>query len=123
MTLLTDDVQAELAHGQVVDITTHGRKTGLPRRIEMVFHTVDGRIVISGHPGRPRDWLANLMANPRMTLHLKGRLVADLPAQARVITDLEERERLLAPVARAWRIDHGLMVRSAPLIEVTFPEG
>ncbi len=123
MTLLTANVQAELARGQVIDMTTHGRKTGLPRRIEMVFHNVEGRIVISGQPGRPRDWLANLNADPRMTLHLKGRLVADLPARARVITDQAERELLLAPVARAWRIDHTLMVRSAPLIEVTFPEG
>ena len=123
MTLLTGDVQAELARGQVIDITTHGRKTGLPRRIEMVFHNVDGRIVISGHPGRPRGWLANLKADPRMTLHLKGRLMADLPAHARVVTEQAERERLLAPIARAWRIDQALMVRSAPLIEVTFPEG
>jgi deazaflavin-dependent oxidoreductase (nitroreductase family) len=120
MMLLTRDVQAELARGQVIDITTHGRKTGQARRIEMVFHNVDGRIVISGHPGRPRGWLANLKADPRMTLHLKGRLVADLPAHARVITDEAERALLLAPVARAWRIDHALMVRSAPLIEVTF---
>ena len=121
--LLTRDVQAELARGQRIDITTHGRKTGQPRRIELVFHNVDGRILISGRPGFPRGWIANLKADPRMTLHLKGRLVADLPAHGRVITDRAERERLLAPIARLWRIDHALMVRSAPLIEVTFPEG
>lgn len=121
--LLTRDVQEELARGQLIDITTRGRKSGQPRRIEMVFHNVEGRIVISGRPGFPRGWIANLRADPRMTLHLKGRLVADLPAHGRVITDREERERLLAPIARLWRIDHALMVRSAPLIEVTFPEG
>ncbi len=123
MTLLTPDVQSELSHGQLVDITTHGRRSGQPRRIELVFHNVDGRVVISGRPGFPRGWIANLRADPRMTLHLKGRLVADLPAHGRVITDRAERERLLAPIARLWRIDHALMVRSAPLIEVTFPEG
>lgn len=121
--LLTRDVQAELAHGQRIDITTRGRRTGQPRRIELVFHNVDGRVVISGKPGFPRGWIANLRADPRMTLHLKGRLVADLPAHGRVITDRAEREQLLAPIARLWRIDHALMVRSAPLIEVTFPEG
>jgi deazaflavin-dependent oxidoreductase (nitroreductase family) len=121
--LLSGDVQAELRHGQLIDITTRGRKTGQPRRIELVFHNVDGRILISGRPGFPRGWIANLAADPRMTLHLKGRLVADLPAQGRVITDRAERERLLAPIARLWRIDLPLMVRSAPLIEVTFPEG
>lgn len=121
--LLTRDVQAELQRGQLIDITTHGRRTGQPRRIELVFHNVDGRVVISGRPGFPRGWIANLTADPRMTLHLKGRLVADLPARGRVITDRAERERLLAPIARLWRIDHALMVRSAPLVEVTFPEG
>jgi deazaflavin-dependent oxidoreductase (nitroreductase family) len=121
--LLSRDVQAELAHGQLIDITTHGRKSGSPRRVELVFHNVDGRIVISGRPGFPRGWIANLKADPRMTLHLKGRLVADIPAQGRVITDIPERERLLAPIARLWRIDPALMVRSAPLVEVTFPEG
>ena len=123
MTLLTPDVQSELSHGQLIDITTHGRRSGQPRRIELVFHNVDGRIVISGRPGFPRGWIANLRADPRMTLHLKGRLVADLPAQGRVITDRAERERLLAPIARLWRMDHAVMVRSAPLIEVTFPQG
>lgn len=123
MTLLTPDVQSELSHGQLIDITTHGRRSGQPRRIELVFHNVDGRIVISGRPGFPRGWIANLRADPRMTLHLKGRLVADLPAHGRVITDRAERERLLAPIARLWRMDHAVMVRSAPLIEVTFPQG
>lgn len=118
--LLTSDVRAELAQGQRIDITTRGRSTGQLRRIELVFHNVDGRILISGRPGQPRDWIANLRADPRMTFHLKGRLVADLPARGRVVTDRQERERLLAPIARLWRIDHALMVRSAPLVEVTF---
>jgi len=123
MMLLTRDVQAELEHGQLIDITTHGRKSGQPRRIELVFHNVDGRIVISGKPGFPRGWIANLRADPRMTFHLKGRLVADVPAHGRVVTERAEREQLLAPIARLWRIDQGLMVTSAPLVEVTFPEG
>jgi hypothetical protein len=118
--LLSRDVQAELQHGQLIDITTHGRTSGQPRRIELVFHNVGGRIVISGKPGFPRGWIANLLADPRMTFHLKGRLVADLPAHGRVITDRAEREMLLAPIARLWRIDHALMVRSAPLVEVAF---
>lgn len=120
MMLLTRDVRDELTHGQLIDITTTGRRTGQPRRIELAFHNVDGRVVISGHPGRPRDWLANLAAKPAFTFHLKGRLVADLPARARVITDRDERERLLRPIARLWGIDLGLMVASAPLVEVTF---
>ena len=122
-TTLSSEVQRALEHGHRMDITTTGRRSGLPRRIELVFHNVGGRIVISGKPGFPRGWIANLLADPSMTFHLKGEVQADLPAHGRVITDREERERLLAPIARVWRIDHALMVRSAPLVEVTFPEG
>lgn len=111
-----------LSRGETIDITTIGRRSGQPRRIELVYHTIDGRILISGQPGRPRSWIANLRENPRLTFHLKQSVRADLPAMARVITDRQERERLLRPIARLWRIDHALMVRSAPLIEVTFPD-
>src|SRR5262252_11056318 len=98
-----DAIDAALEHGQTIDITTTGRRSGRPRRIEIVFHNIDGRIYISGIP-RPtkRDWLINLEAEPRFTFHLKGRVKADLPAVARVIDDETERRSVLAHVARAW---------------------
>lgn len=120
MTGIIDEVASALERGDVMDITTIGRKSGQPRRIELVYHNVDGRILISGHPGRPRSWLANLRANPRFTFHLKRGARADLGATARVVTDRAERERLLRPIAATWRINHALMVRSAPLVEVSF---
>lgn len=115
---LTPEVRAALERGQLVEITTRGRRTGQSRRIGLALHTVDGRLVISGHPGFPRGWIANLRADPRLTLHLKGRVTADLPARARVVTDPAERERLMAPIARLWGIDLGVMIASSPLIEV-----
>lgn len=120
MMALDDRVTDTLKHGETMDITTTGRKSGEPRRIELVYHNVDGHILISGQPGWPRSWIANLWANPRFTFHLKRSAQADLPATARVITDNAERERFLKPIARLWRIDHTLMVASAPLVEVTF---
>ena len=120
---LTDEVRAALERGQVMDITTVGRRSGAPRRIELVYHNVDGRILISGRPGFPRSWVANLRAHPSFTFHLKRGVQADLPAVARVVTDRAERERFLRPIAADWRIDLGIMVASAPLVEVTFPEG
>jgi hypothetical protein len=116
-----DRVRRALERGHRIDITTTGRKTGLPRRIELVFHNIGGRIYISGRPGWPRGWIANLRANPAMTFHLKGPLaVADLPATGRVIVEREERERVLAPIAESWGYELALMVDSSPLIEVTF---
>ncbi len=112
-------VQA-LSRGGVIDITTLGRQTGKPRRIEIVFHNIEGRIYISGMPGFPRGWLANLAANPYFTFHLKRTVRADLAATARIIRDEAERRADLAPIAKAWkRNDLDRMIRESPLIEVT----
>ena len=64
---LDENVQRALARPHRIDMTTIGRRSGRPRRIELVFHNIDGMIVISGSPGR-RDWYANVVANPAVTL-------------------------------------------------------
>jgi len=117
---MDDRVRSALARGGTIDITTIGRASGRPRRIEIVFHNIDGRIYISGIPSpRRRSWLANLEAQPAFTLHLKGAVRADLPARARIIDDEAERRRILAAVARNWRRnDVERMVQQSPLIEV-----
>jgi deazaflavin-dependent oxidoreductase (nitroreductase family) len=117
---MNDAVRAALTQGGVIDLTTTGRRTSQPRRVEIVFHAVDGRIVISGMPRREkRAWLANIEADPRVTIHLKRGVVADLPGAARVVTDEGERRELLEHVARTWgRDDVEVMVRYSPLIEV-----
>src|SRR6188472_2586276 len=81
------NVQEALKKGHVIDITTHGNKSGEDRRIEIVFHAFDGKVYLSGLP-RPakRKWLRNLEAEPKFTFHLKQAVKADLPARARVIT-------------------------------------
>lgn len=119
---MDEEVRRALGHGHTIDITTVGRQSGLPRRIEIVFHNFDGRIFISGMPSRRRrSWLANLEAEPRFTLHLKtSRATADLPATARVITDPAERAAIMPRVAAVWRRqDVDVMIAHSPLIEVT----
>ena len=119
---MNDDVRRFLDRGGIIDITTTGRTSGEPRRLEIVFHNIGGRLVISGMPipGRTRAWLRNLEADPRMTVHLKGAVQADLPAWGRVVTEEAERRALLAHVARNWnRSDVDVMVAHSPLVEVT----
>ncbi|MDQ2999008.1 MAG: nitroreductase/quinone reductase family protein [Chloroflexota bacterium] len=60
---MDEQVRHALEHGRTIDITTIGRTSGEPRRIEIWFHNVDGHIYITGTPGR-RSWYANLRANP-----------------------------------------------------------
>jgi deazaflavin-dependent oxidoreductase (nitroreductase family) len=122
---MDNTIRAALARGGVIDITTTGRKSGEPRRIEIVFHRIDGRIWISGLPSpRRRAWIANLADDPSLTVHLKGPVaVADLPATARIVDDPTERRHILERVARAWnRTDLDRMVATSPLIEVTIDE-
>lgn len=118
---MDDRIQRALSRGHRIDITTTGQRTGAARRIEIVFHNIDGRIYISGMPSpRKRAWIANLEHDPDMTFHLKGAVTSDLPATARIITDEGERRTILEQVARAWnRTDLDRMVAQSPLIEVS----
>jgi deazaflavin-dependent oxidoreductase (nitroreductase family) len=120
---MDERVRRALSRGHLIDITTTGRTSRKPRRIEIVFHAIGGRIYISGVPSpRKRAWLANLERDPNLTFHLKGAVKADLAAVARPITDDAERRTILEQVARNWnRTDVERMVAQSPLIEVTFP--
>ena len=117
---LDERVTRALSRGHTIDITTIGRRSGRPHRIELVFHNIDGHVVISGLPGR-RDWYANLVANPQFTFHLKGAVKADLPARARAIVEPVERRAVMERVAGNWgRRDLDVMLERSPLVEVTF---
>jgi deazaflavin-dependent oxidoreductase (nitroreductase family) len=122
---LTDnaEIRQALEQSGTIDITTTGAKSGEARRLEIVFFPIDGRIYISGTPGR-RAWIANLNADPHMTVHLKKGITADLLATARVISDPEERLPVLTVVTAAWKRQAQLQafLDDAPLIEVTLDD-
>ena len=108
---------------RTVDITTIGRRTGTPRRIEIWQHQLDGRTYITGLPGR-RGWYANVLAEPSFTLHDKRGVNTDRPARARPVTDPDERRellaRILAGLGREERLER--WVADSPLIEVQFED-
>ena len=118
---LADAIRRVLRHSQTIDITTTGRRTRAPRRIEIALHSFDGRLYISGipNPDQERAWLRNLRDEPWLTLHLKQLIRADVPATAREITDEAERRTVLEKIARVWRRELEPMVAHSPLIEVT----
>ena len=114
-------IRSALRHGHTIDITTIGRRSGEPRRIEMMFHSLDGHLYISGmpNPDRTRAWLQNMRANPHFTFHLKQLVQADLPATAREITEDPERREVMTKVAKVWRRAVEPMLTQSPLVEVT----
>jgi deazaflavin-dependent oxidoreductase (nitroreductase family) len=121
---VTDPIRAALETDRVIDITTTGRTTGEPRRVEIWFHRIDDRFFITGMPGR-RDWYANLLAQPDFTFHLKGSAQADLPASARIVDDAVERNAILSilldRLGHADKLDRWMV--ASPLIEVEFDAG
>ncbi len=138
---MREDVRQALAiddrstmEDRTIDITTTGRRSGEPRRIEIVFYRADDDIYLSGIPApRTRHWLTNLAAHPEFTLHLKHGVVADLPATATVIVDPAERRHVLAVFVdefnRRNRPDSPWpeavldeWVANSPLAKVTFPD-
>jgi deazaflavin-dependent oxidoreductase (nitroreductase family) len=119
------------AAAHTIDITTRGRRSGIPRRIEVWFHRVDGRWYLTGVPG-PRSWYTNLRADPRFTVHLKHGVTADLaataapvdePTRRRVITavlDLQNRPEIAARVSQRQHLDDWLA--RSPLVEIVFDD-
>lgn len=117
-----DTVRAELADDPTVDVTTTGRTSGQPRRIEIWMLDVDGRFFITGTPGR-RDWLANVDADPNLVVHLKRHANLDLPARATLVDDEPTRRAVLMhPTAEWYRSQEPLdvLVETAPMVEITF---
>jgi deazaflavin-dependent oxidoreductase (nitroreductase family) len=113
-----------IERGLTCDITTIGRTSGLPRRIEIWYFVIDGMVYISGTPGH-RDWLENMRANPQFTFHVKQGARADLPAHGVVIDDPDERRRVMARIMKANSYFSGgsleAWVAGSPLVRVEFP--
>ena len=118
---MDDAVRQALERDTLIDITTTGRRTGQPRRIEIWFHHQDGRILITGSPGA-RGWYANMAADPHFTWHFKQSLSRDIPAVATPITDESERRALFARMMeleqRMAHVEVDDWAKRSPLVQV-----
>ena len=107
----------DLARHRTIDLTTYGRRSGHPRRIEIWWFRVDGRFVITGTPGR-RDWLANVRSNADVIIHVDGE---DIPARAEEIRDAAFRRSVFSQPETRWyssQSELDRLVAEAPMIEV-----
>jgi len=130
MTVISDALRTD----RTIDIITIGAKTGLPRRTEIWFTNVNGRVIICGTPdakggkGRytARDWLANLRANPEFTYCFKESVKLELPATAVEILDPEDRRYLMSAPETQWYRDQvdsvEDLVQGSPIVEVFFKD-
>ena len=89
--------------------TTLIRKDGSPRTIETTFVWARGadKIVLSGYPGK-RDWVASMSRNSAVTVHtVEFEPWFDIPAEARVIRDLDEKLPRLMAFIENWALRPG----------------
>jgi hypothetical protein len=108
-------VAIALQRGRLVDITTTGRRSGRPHRIEIPYFNVEGRLFIVGDPRthdearllRPSDWYANLVAHPEFVLHLKRSYRVDLGELVADVLTYDD------------PIDADVQARAAPVLEVS----
>lgn len=71
-------------------LTTTGRITGHPHRIEIWYSAVPGMLYLMAGAGMESDWVRNLVARPPVTVEIDG-VVHE--ATGRVIEDAQEQER------------------------------
>lgn len=97
-------------------LTTTGRRSGLPREIEIWFTERDGRYYVIAEKRERAHWVQNLLANPRVTVRVGSRTFA---ATARVVAAGPEPE-----LARAIQaLSDGKYGWSDGLIVELTPEG
>ena len=113
------DFLDQLASSVTIDITTNGRRSRRPSRIEIWWFRVEGRFIITGTPG-PRDWYANVLADPKMTVHVNGH---NLAARAVPVDDADFRRVVFTAPHTSWyttQAELDALVETSPMIEVVF---
>jgi deazaflavin-dependent oxidoreductase (nitroreductase family) len=55
---------------QFIYVTTTGRKTGLPREIEIWFVETDGRFYILAENDYKAQWVQNILSNPQIRFRI-----------------------------------------------------
>ena len=119
-------IKDALDRGGIVDITTTGRTTGLPRRIEIYLHQLDGVYYLTG--GRDSSATGWPTSSPtrQFTVHLKRDVVADVAVVGEPEPDDAERGRILfRALTENWgrdpdetRADLDRWIHQAPFIRL-----
>jgi deazaflavin-dependent oxidoreductase (nitroreductase family) len=107
----------QLQSSMTVDFTTIGRNSGEPRTIEIWWFHIEDRFIITGTPG-PRDWLANVRANPAIVITAAS---GKFDGTAVEIDDHDFRRTVFTDPRIGWHQTQEqleVLIESAPMIEV-----
>jgi deazaflavin-dependent oxidoreductase (nitroreductase family) len=79
----------DIAEQRVLHLTTIGRRTGLPREIEIWFVVCCERFYLFAETGEAAAWVKNIRQNPEVVVRIGER---QIPAMARVLDRETDRE-------------------------------
>lgn len=95
-------------------LTTTGRRSGLPREIEIWFTEREGRFYVIAEHRERAQWVRNILADPHVRVRAGDRAFAGV---ARPVPDEREPELVRAVKALSdakYRWSDGLVVEIAP---------
>jgi deazaflavin-dependent oxidoreductase (nitroreductase family) len=118
---LDEQTRRRLASIRTIDLTTIGRRSGRPSRIEIWWFHFEDRFIVTGTPG-PRHWMANISDDPTVIVHAGG---DDHAGTAVVIDDRGFRYRFFThhdPEIGWYSTQAALevLIDTAPMIEIRF---
>src|SRR3954463_10550716 len=105
-----------IADQQVLYMTTIGRRTGLPREIEIWFVVCRECFYLFAETGEAAAWVKNIRRNPGISVRIGERKIG---ATARVLdreTDRELWDQVAALAERKYGWGDGLPVEITPLM-------
>jgi deazaflavin-dependent oxidoreductase (nitroreductase family) len=104
----------DIAEKQILHLTTIGRRTGLPREIEIWFVVCRECFYLFAETGEAAAWVKNIRRNPGISVRIGERKIG---ATARVLdreTDRELWDQVAALAERKYGWGAGLPVEISP---------
>jgi deazaflavin-dependent oxidoreductase (nitroreductase family) len=105
----------DVADQRVLYLTTIGRRTGLPREIEIWFVVCCDCFYVFAETGEAARWVRNIRGNPTVTVRIGGQQIG---ATARVLDRHADRklwDQVAAIADGKYGWDDGLPVEITPL--------
>jgi deazaflavin-dependent oxidoreductase (nitroreductase family) len=81
-------------------LTTTGRRSGEPHRIEIWFALAEGTVYLMSGGGERSDWVKNLVASPEVVLEIGDQ---ERTGEARVVSDPSEDAQARRIVVEKYR--------------------
>jgi deazaflavin-dependent oxidoreductase (nitroreductase family) len=102
-----DSWVAQHADDDCCDVTTIGRRSGMPHGIEIWFGVIDDTMYLMSGNGPRADWYRNALADPQVSVRLGAETHEGV---AREVTDPDERRRVgdLMGVKYPWEGDSSI---------------